>query len=197
MSKPKEMAMNPQTSKPQTEFHPPALSYWIVLGRFLAGPHPCPDGNTKRLLEILNVGIDTFVSLQPEGERGLQGVKEYERTLQRIAATLNRKVRFLRRPMVDSGVCSPEIMSEILDTIDDLIAAGCNVFLHCWSGLGRTGLVAGCWLVRHGLNGGEALKRIEELRSHDEELCQWSSPSTYQQCEMVRWWNSLSGVGHE
>ena len=39
---------------------------------------------------------------------------------------------------------------EILDKIDDDLAAGHNIYVHCWGGVGRTGTVVGCWLVRHG-----------------------------------------------
>ena len=31
------------------------------------------------------------------------------------------------------------------------------MYLHCWGGVGRTGTVVGCWLVRHGRTGDEAL----------------------------------------
>jgi hypothetical protein len=164
---------------------PPGLCYWVVPGRFLAGPRPC---GTERLREILNERIDVFISLQPPGERG---TKDYSRALHRLAARLQRRVRFLRRPIPNGGVYSPEQMSKLLDTIDCLLAAGHNIFLHCRAGDGRTGLLVGCWLVRHGLSGKEALRRIEILRSHDQELRMWSSPQTLWQCDMVRQWHSL------
>ena len=37
-----------------------------------------------------------------------------------------------------------------LDAIDAELAAGGLVYVHCWAGCGRTGVVVGCWLVRHG-----------------------------------------------
>ena len=55
-------------------------------------------------------------------------------------------------------------MVSILATIRDEIAAGRPVYVHCWGGTGRTGTVAGCWLVEQGLTGDEALRRIAELR---------------------------------
>jgi hypothetical protein len=168
--------------------HAPALSYWIVPGRFLAGPNPYGAGNPKRILELLGVGIDTFISLQQGGEFG---IRNYSRALHQAASSLARKVHFLRRPIPDAGVCLPKQMSEILDTIDSRFAAGHVIYLHCWAGNGRTGWVVGCWLVRHGLSGEDALRRIEELRSHDEYLASWSSPHTAQQFDMVGRWNSL------
>ena len=38
------------------------------------------------------------------------------------------------------------------------------VFVHCWAGCGRTGVVVGCWLVRHGSDPHDALARIAESR---------------------------------
>jgi hypothetical protein len=166
----------------------PQLSFWVVPGRFLAGQHPY--GGTGRLLKILDAGIDTFMSLQPAGERIGE---DYSRALYCAAVPLHRKVDFLRRPIPDTETCSPETMAEILDEIDSVLELNRNIFVHCRAGNGRTGLVVGCWLVRHGLSSEEALCRIEELRNPDAELRSWPSPSTWQQCEMVRRWESFEG----
>ena len=170
----------------------PALSYWVVPKRFLVGCHP--RGGSKRLLEFLALDINTFISLQPADEKG---AADYSRALYRAAATLHRKVHFLRRPIPDAGVCSPRQMSEILNAIDKRLAEGHRIYLHCWAGLGRTGLVIGCWLIRHGLSGNAAMRQMEILRSHDAELKTWSSPQTPQQRDMVLCWRSLERIEHD
>ena len=38
-------------------------------------------------------------------------------------------------------------MREILDALDGALAAGRSVYLHCRAGIGRTNLVAGCWIA--------------------------------------------------
>ena len=53
-------------------------------------------------------------------------------------------------------------MMSILDAIDNALSRGGTVYVHCWGGVGRTGTVIGCWLVRHGLSGEEALEQIAE-----------------------------------
>ena len=53
-------------------------------------------------------------------------------------------------------------MSDILDAIDAALRDGKTVYVHCWGGVGRTGTVIGCWLVRHGKTGDEALSQIAE-----------------------------------
>jgi protein-tyrosine phosphatase len=64
------------------------------------------------------------------------------------------------------------------------------VYVHCRAGIGRTGLVVGCYLVRHGETGNEALLAIKQLRSSISSS--WmQSPETDAQVDFVRNW----GVG--
>lgn len=78
-------------------------------------------------------------------------------------------------------------MIDILRTIRDEIAAGRPVYVHCWGGIGRTGTVAGCWLVEDGLTGPEAIARIAELRWHTPDRSR-SSPETGEQCDYICRW---------
>ena len=57
----------------------------------------------------------------------------------------------LRFPIKDRTVPSKEKMMDILDAIDEQLKQDKKVYLHCWGGLGRTGTVVGCYLLRHGL----------------------------------------------
>ena len=54
--------------------------------------------------------------------------------------------------------------SSTLDAIDAELGAGGIVYVHCWAGCGRTGVIVGCWLVRHGLDPRNALARIAAAR---------------------------------
>ena len=56
------------------------------------------------------------------------------------------------------------VLTSVLDTIDAELDAGGVVYVHCWAGCGRTGVVVGCWLVRHGAEPESALARIAEQR---------------------------------
>jgi protein-tyrosine phosphatase len=80
-------------------------------------------------------------------------------------------------------------MTSVLDEIDRALAAGHNVYLHCYAGLGRTGTVVGCFLVRHGLAGDEALRAIRELR-RETAFPDSPSPQTEEQARMVRRWRA-------
>jgi hypothetical protein len=149
-------------------------SYWVVPGRLLAGEYPWA------LVErhaAATVGITSFVDLTEEHE----GLPHYD-------ALLAKDVRFMRRAIPDFGCPSPEHMSETLDLIDAELERGEVVYLHCFGGRGRTGTVVGCWLVRHGSSGEEALAKIRNLRKDIPQAAR-ASPETPDQLELVRTWS--------
>ena len=78
-------------------------------------------------------------------------------------------------------------MRMILDRIDAALDAGETVYVHCFGGIGRTGSVVGCWLVRHGLSGKAALEQIARWRKGTPDG--WKvSPETRAQRAFVRGW---------
>lgn len=124
-------------------------SYWVVPGRLLAGRYPA----TEELDALQDAGVDAFFDLTIKGEEGLAS---YEESLGGGSYT--------RFGVIDFGRPSPRQMAEILDAFDAALDAGRTVYVHCRYGIGRTGTVAGCYLVRHGLSGEEALAAIGEWR---------------------------------
>jgi protein-tyrosine phosphatase len=78
-------------------------------------------------------------------------------------------------------------MTRILDDVDAALEAGGSVYVHCWGGIGRTGTVVGCWLMRHGLDGGDPLARIADLR-RNLPAASVASPETLAQRTMVSAW---------
>jgi protein-tyrosine phosphatase len=70
----------------------------------------------------------------------------------------------VRIPIRDFSVPTHEELDGALDEIDAELAAGGLVYVHCWAGCGRTGVVVGSWLVRHGAHPHDALARIAEAR---------------------------------
>ena len=73
-------------------------------------------------------------------------------------------VEVLRHPMADgSPPASVEAMDRILDQIDQARASG-DVVVACMGGVGRTGTVAACALVRGGRSARQAIEAIRSLR---------------------------------
>jgi protein-tyrosine phosphatase len=71
--------------------------------------------------------------------------------------------------------------------IDQSLAAGEKIYLHCQAGIGRTGTVVGCYLVRHGLTGRAALQRLNDLRHRLP--FPFLSPETEDQRQFVLHWS--------
>ena len=163
--------------------HPIPDAYWVRSGRVLAGEYPgsvdLEDARPK-LRWLLENGVSAFVDLTERGE-----LEPYLRVLAEESDHLSTAPEHQRQPIEDMSAPTVEAMTDILDTIDAAVEADKVVYLHCMAGLGRTGVVVGCYLVRHGMSGEEALKEIARLRR---DLPGRSSPLTDDQRNMVREW---------
>jgi hypothetical protein len=159
--------------------HPIPGSYW-VMPQLLAGEYPGAVDDqvaASKLSALDRRGIDLFVDLSEEGEYGLRP----------YAGLLDESSSYLRMPIRDVDVPTGEEMLAILDTIDKGRASGRIVYVHCFGGIGRTGTVVGCYLVRHGMSGEAALARIAELRRATPDRSR-VSPETDEQRSMVLGW---------
>jgi len=160
-------------------------SYCVEPGRLLAGEYPGARGRQEarqKLVQFLRARITFFVDLTEDGE-----LKPYADLLAEEAGAVGVKVTYYRAPIPDLGTPTEAQVAEILDRIDSAIAAGERVYVHCWGGIGRTGTIVGCYLVRHGLSGEEALSEIARLRRGTPDAAR-PSPETPEQCERVRQW---------
>jgi hypothetical protein len=153
-------------------------SYWAADG-LLAGEYPgAPDRTdaTCRLRAFADHGVTVFVDLTHPAD----GLEPYDLLLAPPAWRVGHAI-------VDMGTTTIPHMARILDDIDSALADGRGVYVHCWGGIGRTGTVVGCWLMRHGLDGGDPIRRIAELR-HAAQDAWMPSPQTAAQRAMVTGW---------
>lgn len=79
------------------------------------------------------------------------------------------------------------MMKVILDVIDEAIGNAQSTFVHCFSGRGRTGVVAACFAARHGVATGEAVLTFLTKRRLEYGLFE-PSPENERQREFVRNW---------
>ena len=172
---------------------PLANTYWVVPSRFAAGEYP---GAKKReeaadkLRILLETGFDYFIDLTESNE----GLEPYAGVAATEAMRLDTKFVHARHPIVDMRAPrSPQETAGILDAIDKALDDGKKVYVHCWGGIGRTGTVVGCWLVRHGRTGDQALAQIAEWwRGMDKAYRRPRSPETERQRAYVRNWTEPS-----
>ena len=135
-----------------SSMRPPTV---IEEGRVIAGRHPCawgPDNARLEVEELLEAGVTLFLDLTQSGE------------LDPYSSLVVPPARYVNRPIRDFSTPSGDELVAILDAIDVELDAGGLVYVHCWAGCGRTGVVVGSWLVRHGADPNDALRRIAETR---------------------------------
>lgn len=155
-------------------------SYWVRPGRLLAGEYPgaAKLSPNDRIQRLLRAGVTSFFDLTCEGE-----LAPYE-------SSLPADVRYQRWPITDHELPeSPQFMSRLLDALDDELADGHCVYVHCRAGIGRTGTIIGCHLIRGGLEPYVALDELQRLWQQCARSTAWpSTPETDEQYRFVLEW---------
>lgn len=173
---------------------PTTRCYWVVPGALLAGAYPEdkePELRGERAKQLWAAGIRTFVSLVEVHEHGPghPNLARYAPKVEELAAAAGVRSMCLRFPIPDLGVTSFDAMATILDVIDLSLEAKRPVYVHCFGGVGRTGTVVACWMLRHGLaTDADVLARLTELRRADAGAGHRASPENDGQRAMVRAW---------
>jgi protein-tyrosine phosphatase len=154
--------------------------YWVEPNKLIAGEyHRDKDEDTskKKIKALLASGIRVFIDLTEENE----GLEPY-------SFMINGASHF-RFPIRDQSIPqSFDLTVTILDAIDRQIDDGKLVYVHCRGGIGRTGVIVGCWLARHGLGGKKALYRLNELWQECPKSVFRESPESFEQEEYIRSW---------
>ncbi len=154
-------------------------AYWVQPDRLLAGPYPGAASEARaleRLQRVLAAGVTFFLDLTETGEARPYRLDAYR-------SAIGGRLYHRRMAIPDMDIPDREHMVAILDTLDAALAEGHTVYVHCLGGVGRTGTVIGCWLVRHGMTGTEALDALVRLRGGD-----YGSPETTEQRLLVASW---------
>lgn len=174
----------------QVPHRPIPESYWVEPDRILAGEYPGnlhTETTRRRVDKFLEAGITTFIDLTEPNE-----LVSYEAILKERARAYGLNVTYQRFEIADYETPSQEKMTHILDTIDNTIASGQKVYIHCWAGVGRTGTTVGCYLVRKGRTGDEALEQIAEWwQDMPKRVHHPTSPETEGQCDYIRNWREI------
>jgi len=180
---------------------PHANAYVIPDTLLSAGEYPASAASTlpgdarAKLPQFLDAGITAFIDLTDPAD----GLEPYYPILYELAAARGIDVFYDQLTIADMDVCNPSHMTRVLDAIDAHLAERRGVYVHCWGGMGRTGMVIACWLVRHGRTGSEALDEVSMLfRSMSADKVrrfgETGSPQTEAQRAFVRSWSSLEAA---
>jgi len=104
-------------------------------------------------------GVDAVLSLLTPDE-------EQDMNLQEEAGEAKRQaMEFTSFPIPDRQIPSSEAKwAEVLEEVTRTLSEGKNVVVHCRQGIGRSGLVAACLLVRKGVSPGAAVEMASAAR---------------------------------
>jgi ADP-ribosylglycohydrolase/protein-tyrosine phosphatase len=178
---------------PQVPARPFPGSYWVEPRRLLVGEFPGSRSRADtmdRLRQVLAAGITQFIDLTEASE-----LPSYEGLLP-FSTPAGRRIQYLRESIPDHGVPgSPEIMERILATLRTALDSGETVYLHCRAGVGRSAMVAGCYLVDRGLDATAALEALQQCWKQSAKSPQWVYvPETDEQFEYIRDWARRKGT---
>lgn len=171
-------------------------SYWVQENRFLAGEYPGgfnAASARRRIDAFLEAGINTFIDLTQPHE-----LVPYEPIVSEQARIYEMNAVCHRVPIRDHSIPSRETMVHILNLMDEALNAGRNIYVHCWGGIGRTGTVVGCHLVRHGMSHEVALAEVNRLyKTRPANGFYPNSPETGEQIRFVREWREIPHTAHK
>jgi len=159
--------------------------YWVEPGRLLAGEYPRTTDDTTSLVKLnalVDAGVRAFINLTEKDE----GLLPYNTLLAQCNAEDVTHERFGIRDVAVPR--SHKHTASILNAIDRRIAEGRIVYVHCWGGVGRTGVIVGCWLARHGHPGEAAAARLRELWQQCPKSAGRQSPETEVQARYIVDW---------
>ena len=162
--------------------------YWVESSTFLAGEYPGDKDDRiarERIAALLKAGVSAFIDLTERRD----GLEPYAQFLDAGQAPNAHGITYHHFPIRDYSVpASPAVTAAILDTIDGHIAQGRTVYVHCWGGVGRTGLVVSCWLATRRGHGDAAPGVFQELWTQCPKSSYRRAPESREQRAYVRNW---------
>lgn len=174
---------------------PTMASNWVIPGLVMAGAFPGAledKENELQLKCILSKGIDTFVCLQSEVDdevpeeqwRAGYGLRPYFTDARRLS---KKPLVWRHLPIIDGGAAPDDVMEALICDLVDDVKAGKVLYVHCWGGHGRTGIVVCLMLaVLYGMPISEAFKRVQGYHDCRVEPQGVKSPQTVVQRSQVK-----------
>jgi len=104
-------------------------------------------------------GIDAILSLLTRAEERSLGL------LNEATVAKTHEIKFVSFPIPDMQVPpSSERVSKVIATVSAELSEGRNVFIHCRQGIGRTGLISACLLLKSGWTAQNAMEHLSAAR---------------------------------
>lgn len=113
----------------------------------------------KDLEQLKAEGVTHIVSLLTQSELEDYGVPEL------FKAYAEEGFEVYHLPIMDQATVAPDELRQALDWIQQALMQSGQILLHCVGGLGRSGMLAACFLRQKGLPAQQALAEIRAIRS--------------------------------
>lgn len=123
---------------------------------------PCPRGGDSLEDEVASLkkqGTDVLISMLTDEES-----REFELEDEADCCARNA-IEFVSYPVPDHEVPADyEAFASFVKLLSDRLAEGKGVAIHCFAGIGRSGLAASCVLVAQGMSTEEAIRVLSSAR---------------------------------
>jgi atypical dual specificity phosphatase len=121
--------------------------HWLIPGRVLGCAYPRRE---TALAGLARQGVSVLINLH---ERAHDPARLARHGLIEVHV-----------PVRDFAAPSLEQITQGVTAIEQAVAAGKRIAVHCGGGLGRTGTLLACYLVRHGQRPVDAITQVRQAR---------------------------------
>jgi len=177
-------------------------SNWVVKGKLIVGAYPGYVNdveNEETLTKILNCGVSIFVCLQEEYDnnisdenwKNLIGLRPYFKDVEKMIYNKEQypkltscvtKVSLIHEKIKDCDIIDDTVTLSLAKKLVKAIYDGEIIYLHCWGGHGRTGVIVSIMFhLMYKLSAGKSMylcQKLHDTRENDLEVC---SPQTIKQ----------------
>lgn len=125
---------------------------------------PCPRANllAEDMSFYMNLGIDTIVCLLEKPELIARGLALESHLCDEL------DLRFEHFPIKDRGLPSNSAaFRQLIEKLYAELQSGRNLSIHCYAGIGRTGVLAGSLLIRDGMQAQAAIELMSQVRGRN------------------------------
>lgn len=125
------------------------------------GTSGCPGtfrGLEVDLASVREAGVDVVFCLLEDRDFRAWGVPRLLDAYARAGLAVDR------HPIRDFSVPTLDAMTIAVDRLDGELRAGRTALVHCAAGIGRTGTLTACLLIRRGLTARDAIRTVREHR---------------------------------